>query len=67
MPAGTPKPVVERFHEAVLKVMAMADIKEQLAILGYEPADTSDEFRRLVSEEVKKWAKVLEATNIKFE
>ena len=68
MPAGTPKPVVDRFHEAVLKVMAMADIKEQLATLGFEPADTShDEFRRLVSEEVKKWAKVLEATNIKFE
>jgi len=46
----------------------MADIKEQLAVLGFEPADTShDEFRRLVSDEVKKWAKVLEATNIKFE
>ncbi len=68
MPAGAPKPVVDRFHEAVLKVMAMADIKEQLATLGFEPADTSgDEFRRLVSDEVKKWAKVLEAANIKFE
>jgi tripartite-type tricarboxylate transporter receptor subunit TctC len=68
MPAGTPKPAVDRFYAAVLKVMAMADVKEQLATLGFEPADTShDEFRRLVSEEVKKWAKVLEATNIKFE
>jgi tripartite-type tricarboxylate transporter receptor subunit TctC len=67
MPAGTPKPVVDRYHEAVLKVMAMAEIKEQLATLGFEPADTSDEFRRLVSDEVKKWAKVLEATNIKID
>lgn len=68
MPAGTPKPVVDRFYEAVLKVMAMPDITEQLATLGFEPADTSnDEFRRLVSDEIKKWAKVIEATNIKLE
>jgi tripartite-type tricarboxylate transporter receptor subunit TctC len=68
MPAGTPKPVADRFYEAVLKVMAMAEVKEQLATLGFEPADTShQEFRRLVSDEVRKWAKVLAATNIKFE
>jgi hypothetical protein len=43
-------------------------VKEQLATLGFEPADTShQEFRRLVSDEVRKWAKVLAATNIKFE
>ena len=68
MPAGTPKPVVDRFYETVLKVMAMADVKEQLATLGFEPADTSSsEFRRLVPDEVKKWAKVIEAANIKLE
>ena len=67
MPAGSPKPAVDRFHEAVLKVMAMADVKDQLATLGFEPADTGEDFRRLVSDEVKKWAKVLEAANIKFE
>jgi tripartite-type tricarboxylate transporter receptor subunit TctC len=68
MPAGTPKLAVDRFYQAVLKVMTMAEVKEQLATLGFEPADTShDEFRRLVSEEVRKWAKVLAATNIKFE
>jgi tripartite-type tricarboxylate transporter receptor subunit TctC len=48
--------------------MAMADVKEQFATLGFEPADTSgDEFRRLVPDEVKKWAKVMEATKIKLE
>ena len=68
MPAGTPKPVVDRFYETVLKVMAMADVKEQLATLGFEPADTSgSEFRRLVPDEVKKWTKVIEAANIKLE
>jgi len=65
---GTPKPVVDRFYEAVLKVMAMAEVKEHLATLGFEPADTSgEEFRRLVPDEVKKWTKVIEAANIKLE
>ena len=46
----------------------MTEVKEQLATLGFEPADTSsDEFRRLVPDEVKKWAKVMEATHIKLE
>ena len=68
MPTGTPKAAVDRFYEAVLKVMAMPDIKEQLATLGFEPADTSgDEFRRLVPEEIRKWDKVREATNFKLE
>ena len=68
MPAGTPKPVVDRFYQAVLEVMAMADVKEQLATLGFEPADTSgDEFRRLVPDELKKWSKVIRTANIKLE
>ena len=68
MPAATPANVVERFREAVLKVLAMADIKQQLATLGFDPADTSsDEFRRLIGDEVRKWTRVLEATNLKIE
>jgi tripartite-type tricarboxylate transporter receptor subunit TctC len=68
MPAGTPKSVVDRFREAVLKVIDMPDIKEQLSSLGFDPADTSsDEFRRLISDEIRKWAKVVETTHIKIE
>ena len=68
MPAGTPKAAVERFRETVQAVMSMADVKEQLAGLGFEPADTSgDEFRRLVTNEIKQWTKVLQVTNLKLE
>ena len=68
MPAGTPKPVVERFYDAVVKVMAMPDVKEQLAKLGFDPADPSaDEFRRTIGEELGKWAKVMAVTGLKIE
>ena len=68
MPAGTPSAAVQRFRETVLKVLAMPDIKEQLATLGFEPADTSHEdFRRLVADEIAKWTKVVKATGFKLE
>lgn len=68
MPVGTPKAVGDRFRETVLKVLSMADIKEKLASLGFEEADTSREnFPRLVSDELKQWAKVVKETNIKIE
>lgn len=67
-PAATPKAAVDRFREAVLTVMAMVDVKERLAALGFEPADTSgDEFRRLVSDEIKQWTQVFQATNLKLQ
>jgi tripartite-type tricarboxylate transporter receptor subunit TctC len=62
MPVGTPAAAVQRFRDTVLQVLALPDIKEQLATLGFEPADTaSEDFRRLVSEEIRKWTKVVQA------
>jgi tripartite-type tricarboxylate transporter receptor subunit TctC len=68
LPAGTPRAVVETFREAVLKVLAMADIKEKLTNLGFEQADTAKEnFPRIVSDELKQWTKVIKEANIKAE
>jgi tripartite-type tricarboxylate transporter receptor subunit TctC len=68
MPVGAPKAVVDTFRENVLTVMAMADIKEKLANLGFEEADAAKEnFPRLVSDEIKQWVKVVKEANIKIE
>ena len=46
----------------------MPDVREQLAALGFEPADTSNEdFRRLVSDEIRKWTKVVQTTGFRIE
>jgi len=68
MPAGTPATPVRRFRETVLQVLAMPDIKEQLATLGFEPADSvNEDFRRLVSDEIRKWTKVVAQTGFRIE
>jgi tripartite-type tricarboxylate transporter receptor subunit TctC len=68
MPAGTPKAVLDTFRESVLKVLAMTDIKEKLVNLGFEQADTAREnFPRIVSDELRQWAKVVKEANIKVD
>jgi tripartite-type tricarboxylate transporter receptor subunit TctC len=46
--------------------VALPDIREQLAVLGFEPiASTPEEFAQHVKVEFMKWAKVIKASNIK--
>jgi tripartite-type tricarboxylate transporter receptor subunit TctC len=67
MPAGTPQAVGDKFREAVRKVLAMPEIKEKLAKLGFEQADPSENFPHLVADEIKMWAKVAKEAKIKIE
>jgi tripartite-type tricarboxylate transporter receptor subunit TctC len=68
MPVGTPKAVVDAFREQIVKVLAMPDVKERLAGLGFDEADPAREnFPALVSEEIKQWKKVVKESNIKIE
>jgi len=68
MPARTPRAVVDGFTEAVLKVSAMPETKERLAAVAFEIETRSgEEFRRQVSDELKKWATVIETTGVKID
>ena len=40
-PAGTPKPVVDKLHAEVQRILALPDIKERLSALGAEPSTMS--------------------------
>jgi tripartite-type tricarboxylate transporter receptor subunit TctC len=52
----------------MVKIMALPDIKDRLAVLGFEPvANTPEEFAQHVKVEFVKWAKVIKASNIKPE
>jgi tripartite-type tricarboxylate transporter receptor subunit TctC len=66
VPAGTPKPIIEFVHREVVRIMALGDIKKRLAVLGFEPvASTPEEFVAHARLEFAKWAKVIQASNIK--
>jgi tripartite-type tricarboxylate transporter receptor subunit TctC len=65
LPAGTPKEIVDLLNREIAKAMAMPDVKEKCAQLGFDPvADKPDEFVAYIKKEVEKWAKVIKDAKI---
>ena len=67
-PAGTPKPVVDRLHNEIAKILKEPEIQERLGKLGMLGADmTTEQVGAFQQAEVAKWAAVIKAANIKLE
>lgn len=67
LPAGAPRPVVELLNREIVKALALPDVKQRLAKLGFEPIGNSpDQFAAWIKTEVAKWAKVMRDANIKM-
>jgi tripartite-type tricarboxylate transporter receptor subunit TctC len=68
VPAGTPQALIDLLHREIVKVIAMSDVKERMAVLGFEPvANTPEEFAARIKAEIPKWGKVIRDANIKAE
>jgi len=68
VPAGTPKDIIARLHEAVAKAVAQPDIKERLDLLGYLPVSTTpEEATAKFKSDAAKWAKVIHDAGMKAE
>ena len=66
VPAGTPKEIIAVLHREIVRIIALPDIRERLAVLGFEPvASTPEEFAERAKVEFENWAKVIRASNIK--
>jgi tripartite-type tricarboxylate transporter receptor subunit TctC len=67
-PAGTPRPIIETFHDALVKTMATADMKARLLAQGVEISGAGPrEFDRILREEIDKWAKLVKRAGITAE
>ncbi len=66
VPAGTPTATISVLNREIVKIIGLADVRERLAVLGFEPiASTPEEFARRAKVEFETWAKVIRASNIK--
>jgi tripartite-type tricarboxylate transporter receptor subunit TctC len=64
-PAGTPAPIVQRLSREVETVLRDKDVREQLGNTGFEVVGSSPEqFRDIISAEVRKWTAVVKAARI---
>jgi len=67
-PAKTPKPIIDRLHGELVKIVGSADMKERLARQAAEPVTTTPaEFAAFLKEDVAKYARIVKAAGIKPE
>ncbi len=67
-PAGTPRPIIDRLNQEIVRVLNTPDIKERLTAEGTEiVASTPEDFAKHIKSETEKWAKVIKAAGIKPE
>jgi tripartite-type tricarboxylate transporter receptor subunit TctC len=63
---GTPREIVLRLNEALVRAMKTPEMKEALAKIGQDPLwSTPEEFAAFLREETEKWRKVIQATGLK--
>jgi tripartite-type tricarboxylate transporter receptor subunit TctC len=67
-PAHTPGAAVARLHQATVKILADAALREKLADQGFEPVgDSPGEFGAYIKSEIAKWGKVIRDAGIRPE
>jgi tripartite-type tricarboxylate transporter receptor subunit TctC len=64
-PKGTPKPIVDRLHSEVVKIMSDAAVQKRMIDIGADPVHTSQaEFKALISSEVVKWRTLIKEAGV---
>jgi tripartite-type tricarboxylate transporter receptor subunit TctC len=67
-PAATPRPVVDRLHREIVKIVRSADFLQVLSAEGATPVgNTPAEFDAVIRADVKKWAKIIKEAGLKGE
>ena len=67
-PAGTPKEVVDKLHDAAAQILKTDDVRSRFAELGYEPGSLSQaQFAALLKADVGKWTRAARESNIRVE
>jgi putative tricarboxylic transport membrane protein len=68
VPKATPRPVADKLRAALLKTVALPEVREGFGKQGAEVStDTPEEFRELVRAEIENMRKVVKAADLKIE
>ena len=66
-PAGMPAPVVARLHQVLVRSLNEPDVRERIVADGSEPVGSAPEdFRRFMSADLDKWAKLVKESGAKL-
>ena len=64
-PAKTPRELVARLHDAMVKALRSPDIRERMNQIGFDVvASTPEEFGKFMQAEVERWTRVVQKGGI---
>jgi tripartite-type tricarboxylate transporter receptor subunit TctC len=68
VPAGTPKPVIDKLNAELRKALANPEVRAKLAQQGAEPLGSSpEEYGEYIRKEIGRWATVVKQSGVKAE
>jgi tripartite-type tricarboxylate transporter receptor subunit TctC len=69
VPAGTPEPIVQKLHAAIVKACANPDVVKRMEEAGTIPGSSPSpaEFKAYIAQDSAKWAEVIRITGAKPE
>lgn len=66
--AGTPQPIIGKLNREIVRIMQLPDVKERLAIHGYEAAANAPHaFAQMIKTDLAKWQKVVKASGARVD
>lgn len=68
MPAGVPKPVLDKFSTEIARVLQLPDVRARIEGLGlFVGGDTSEEFAKVMRSDAEIYARIIKQANIKIQ
>jgi tripartite-type tricarboxylate transporter receptor subunit TctC len=65
-PAGTPRPIIDRLHQTIVKSMQTPEMKKQLDSQGLEAVGMEpDRFAEFMKTDLQRWREVIAASGVK--
>src|SRR3954468_16007645 len=67
-PKNLPADISAKLQSEIAKILARPDMKERLAVLGFDPiGSTSEQFAKYIDTEMAKYSKIIKDANLKAE
>ncbi len=67
-PANTPRPIIERLNRELVKILALPEVKDKMAVHGMQPGGgTPESLGTFLVAEIDKWGKVIREAGIRSE
>jgi tripartite-type tricarboxylate transporter receptor subunit TctC len=65
LPAGTPRPIVDKLNGVLMPYLKRPDVRDRLQAVAIEPrTSTPDEMKAFLASEIVKWARVVKDAGI---